>query len=407
MHPLVSLARAAVLALGASVVALSASAGVVGSPGNPDTGIRRSQCFTTGSDALVNCDATALPGQDGQRGRDAGRATNDGADGLLGFSFVKVCNSGQAAGSGTCPADPALGPGPDDWACVTDRVTGIMWEVKTDSGLRSRTATYTNYSRDYDPVGEYGSPTDAAGYVTLVNQSRLCGFSDWGYAHTPKVQSILDYGRVATGRARVDGTFFPGVQADWYWDNSPNPSSPGTAFAISFGSGAVTNGFARSERHFVQVLRNGKTVFDPQGRYRPSPDGTEVHDTTGNALLIWRRCVEGMAWDAASATCTGTSATFTHEEALRWAARQAKATGQPWRVPSVKELDWLIHRSYPSPPIDPLAFPATPASPHWTATPEPRTAGQAWAVDFLVGELAPHARPERLVLRLARDEDGS
>jgi hypothetical protein len=383
--------------------AAGASAAGTGTPGNVDSGIRADQCYAVGASALGACATSALSGQDGQLGRDADAATNDARAGLLGFAFTKICNSGEPAGTGTCPADPALGPGPDDWACVRDDVTGIMWEVKTTWGFRDRALKYTNYSPAWNPVGEYGSATDATGFINRVNKALLCGYKDWQLAHTDKVQTIIDYGIDTPGAARVDPAFFPTIKPNWYWNASPNPSSDRTAFAVNFADGSGSNEADRSTPRYAQAIRNGKDQHDAGGRYALSADGTEVSDTTVTAQLTWRRCVEGMTWDGT--TCAGTPLVFTHEQALRWAMQQAAITRVAWRVPSVKEQNWIVQREIASPPIAHKTFPNTPAAPTWTSTPEVGAPDQAWAVDFGVGLIVARSRADALYLRLARDPD--
>lgn len=375
-----------------------------GTPDNVDTGIRKNQCYSIGLNAMTNCDAANIPGQDGQLGRDVDPDTNSPSNGPLGLSFTRICNSGKPAGKDTCPKVPVLGDGPDDWGCVKDNLTMIMWEVKTASGFRAGNLKYTNYSVADDPFGEYGSPTDATGYVNAVNAARLCGYSDWGLAHTDKVQTIIDYGVPTPGAPRVDANFFPNTNADWYWNDSPNLSSLVVAFAVNFADGSASNDALRSTPRYVQVVRNVKAITGPDGRYEFSADGTEVIGTAASAKLTWRRCVEGMAWNGK--TCTGTALTFTHEQALQWAAQQAVATGVAWRVPNVKELGWIVDREEPSPTTTHSAFPKTPAVASWTSSPEVRQPRAAWAIDFCFGLIVQHDRGDLLVLRLARDSGG-
>ncbi|MDT8439856.1 MAG: hypothetical protein RQ729_12695, partial [Wenzhouxiangellaceae bacterium] len=74
-----------------------------------DTG--QTRCF--GNGALAECtaantgDQSLRPRQDGRFGRDAqadaGALTKIGS-GAAGFDFTRICNSGEAAGSGACPA---------------------------------------------------------------------------------------------------------------------------------------------------------------------------------------------------------------------------------------------------------------------------------------------------------------
>ena len=102
-----------------------------------DTGITNMQCYQAASAVLGTCTATAATAlnaaQDGMVGRDVTVA--DSSDGKLGFSFTKVCNSGELAGTGTCQTSPTglvLGNLADNWGCTQDNVTGLMWEIKTN-----------------------------------------------------------------------------------------------------------------------------------------------------------------------------------------------------------------------------------------------------------------------------------
>jgi hypothetical protein len=395
-------ARIAWLALFPAAVVLAGAAHPQ-TPNNVDTGLHKTQCYDVGSNRLVSCASSSLPGQDGQLGRDTYSDTNGNADGDLGFSFTRVCNSGQSERTGTCPANPPIGDGWNEWACLIDNVTGIWWEVKADTGYRAKDLTYTDYSPDYDPVGQYGSPTDATGFVAAVNAANLCGQHDWNLSHTAKVQTIVHYGVVAAGSARVDTRYFPNTQPGWYWNDSPNLSAVANAWAMNFADGSVSNDANRATLRYVQVLRNSKASFGENGRYEILPDGSEVRDTTSNAHLIWQRCVEGMTWDGT--TCRGVALTFTHEAAMQRAVQRSQATGQPWRVPSVKEQNWLVQRYIPSPPIEHPTFPNTPAGPHWASSPDVRQPKTAWAIDFSVGLVVQHPRTDLLYLRLARDSD--
>lgn len=116
--------------------------------------------------------------------------------------------------------------------------------------------------------------------------------------------------------------------------------------------------------------------------YVISADGTEVTDQkTG---LIWRRCAEGMNWDGA--TCAGVASHITHEAALQLAITQAGSTGVAWRLPNVKELSSIADRSLSSPAIDTTAFPSTPISWFWSASPHVGDSSYAWVINFSNGD---------------------
>lgn len=204
-----------------------------------DTGITASQCYQAGSNVLVSCTsagAIALNNaQDGMVGRDTNPATNSNTDGKLGFSFSAV-------------------PG----GCVQDNITGLMWEVKTaDGGLRDWNKTYTNYSATYNPSGLYGATTDASGFVTAVNATNLCGYSDWRLPTVDELQSIVDYG-VAYPGPTIDTTWFPNTQGEVFWSASPSVGYSSVAWYVQFFNGEVYHYYSRSITRYVRLVRAGQ-----------------------------------------------------------------------------------------------------------------------------------------------------
>jgi hypothetical protein len=128
----------------------------------------------------------------------------------------------------------------------------------------------------------------------------------------------------------------------------------------------------------------------------PNAAGDEITDTkTG---LVWKRCAEGMAWSGG--TCTGTAALYTHEQALARASAQAGTTG--WRLPNIKELSSIVDDSRVSPAIDPIAFPATPNSWFWSASPLVGGLNEAWNVYFFYGYAYHNYRLVAYHVRLVR-----
>jgi hypothetical protein len=364
-----------------------------------DTGITASQCFQAGSDDFVDCGsagAIALNNtQDGMVGRDANVATNNNADGKLGFSFSAV-------------------PG----GCVQDNVTGLMWEVKTaDGGLRDWSKTYTNYSTAYDPYKLYGTAGDASGFVIAVNASNLCGYSDWRLPTSEELKTIVDYGADFHGPA-IDTTWFPNTPRGVFWTSTPNRGRVFNAFVV-FSSGGIYNiGYYRSTPYYVRLVRAGQLgdqlvgimpVAASAQPYVISADGTEVTDQkTG---LIWRRCAEGLNWNGS--TCAGNSpdaalwdaTRFTHEQALQHAAAQASITGKAWRLPTIEELGSI---GYPEGTVnnpavrDRKAFPGTPHDWTWSSSLYHGHANYAWYLDFAYGGTKGADRNSPQYVRLVR-----
>lgn len=171
---------------------------------------------------------------------------------------------------------------------------------------------------------------------------------------------------------------------------------------------------------WLVVITSLPAVATAASRYAVSTDGLEVTDRqTG---LIWRRCVEGMAWNGSTCAYGTTGIGFTWKQALERAASETTQSGKTWRVPNIKELSSIADRSksWPQPQIDPQAFPA-PGVPRglpnyydiyygtyfWSSSPSVTTDynGQpaALIIDFDVLGIGPVAVVSRALVRLVRD----
>lgn len=218
--------------------------------GLPDTGQNLCQAGS-GDWPLVACtelnsgDAADYPGQDGRYGRDAaaglGQLPKIGA-GEFGRDYSRVCNSGELAGEGACPDNPALGDGNNEWACTQDNVTGLMWEVKTDAGgLRDRDWEYSWYSTDTSTNGgNAGSPDmanvcfdltrcDSQKYQSDINSIvPLCGYTDW---RIPSRRELLT---ITTVNRNNVLDHFPNTQYSQYWSATTYVTHTYRAWVVDF-----------------------------------------------------------------------------------------------------------------------------------------------------------------------------
>lgn len=248
-----------------------------------DTGITFSGNATSGNSA--SCLATDPLGQDCSYGRDAaaraGSLTKVGGSSLSatgvtnGFDFTKVCNSGQTAGSGTCPANPTTpGYGTDEWGCTKDNVTGLLWEVKTTTGLRSMSHSYTWYMTG-SPDGNNGTASggscatagrcDTEKFVADVNSAAsnptaLCGYRDWRMPTVKELEGISDIGRF---NPAIDPTYFPDTPgSSFWWSGSPSADPPPFSGMYSWGvdhpSGNATTVNRRAIPPKVRLVRSGQ-----------------------------------------------------------------------------------------------------------------------------------------------------
>ena len=239
-----------------------------------DTG--QTQCFDADTGALDECtvantgNGSTHPRQDGRFGRDAqagaGALTKTGS-GAAGFDFTKICNSGEAAGSGACPADPALGTGANEWACTRDNVTGLIWEVKLNdiNQLRHAGHNYTWYDGTTGDEGTdtcrgtlaaapYANQCNIENYKLAVNAVGLCGKTDWRVPTRRELLSIVHHGR---SNPSIDTTFFPNTQSAFYWSSDIFALDPANAWRVNFDNGDTFAGNQAIDSR-VRLVRSGQ-----------------------------------------------------------------------------------------------------------------------------------------------------
>jgi hypothetical protein len=123
-------------------------------------------------------------------------------------------------------------------------------------------------------------------------------------------------------------------------------------------------------------------AFAADARFTVSADGQEVLDA--KTSLVWRRCVEGMAWDGSA--CKGKAARYKFGEAKQRADAASPAQGKAWRVPTKDELSTLVVKQKKKPMTDAQAFPNTPASLQWAKRPGFDDNLNGWMIDFATGK---------------------
>ncbi|GAB2738434.1 hypothetical protein GCM10027019_18040 [Melaminivora jejuensis] len=261
-----SLSRSAALAPWLALALCTAPAAQAQTHPLNDTGITWSGDALNGN--VSTCDASHPAGQDCHYGRD--KAAADGVlakigGGNAGFDFSKISNSGHVL-----DASVALGSGPDDWACTRDNVTGLIWEVKTTSGLRSQSHTYTWYNTDTNTNGGAdgaagntttcsntlgGQNCNTQNYVAAVNAGAgLCGHTDWRMPTIKELEGIADLGR---SNPAIDPIYFLNTPSSNVWSGSPDAGNSSYAWFVGFNVGYAGLDYRSNDFH-VRLVRAGQ-----------------------------------------------------------------------------------------------------------------------------------------------------
>lgn len=182
--------------------------------------------FWNPGDVMTTSSPSGLSRQDAGVGRDISFGANS-SNGYKGFAFRKVCNSGEYSGVGSCPANPVMGGGANDWGCTRDQVTGLMWLLNnsdSDSVLKPGNGLLNQ--------GNSGDPNDAASVVAYANSvnggAGACGRTGWRLPAVMELHGLVRYSLStpsdAGAPAAIDLNWFPHVgHLPVYWTNQVYP----------------------------------------------------------------------------------------------------------------------------------------------------------------------------------------
>lgn len=172
-----------------------------------DTGQTWGSNFSSGNNS--SCIGETISQQDCSHGRDA--SSNDNSDGHAGFSFTKIDSNGNKIASTEW-----------EWDCLLDNVTGLMWEVKSTYEKSRERFTYNQASNDY---------------VADINESELCGYSDWKLPTISQLQGIVNYDDNSWA---IDTRFFDYTHLTaGYWTSNSLANNNSYSWCVEFGDGDV------------------------------------------------------------------------------------------------------------------------------------------------------------------------
>jgi len=126
------------------------------------------------------------------------------------------------------------------WDCVRDNKTGLVWEVRQESGLHHKEAAYTW--------------KESQKFAQRVNEKGLCGSSDWRLPSKNELLSIVDEQRESP---KIDTQYFPNTQNGFYWSSSPYKQHENGAWLVYFNLGSEFAGNKEIIYH-ARMVRSDK-----------------------------------------------------------------------------------------------------------------------------------------------------
>lgn len=378
-------------------------------------------CRDTDS-AIADCNVTLL--QDGNSGQDSAIGTKTGS-GPFGFDWSKININGQAL---THQNQAWQTEGSEttfnQWSCVYDNHTGLMWEIKSDNDqawnhYRLRYSWFNN-----DPLrngGEAGLESDddcngvacnTQAYINELNRRDYCGRDDW---RLPTVNEMLSIVITNNVDLVTDTHYFPNTANDEYWSRESYAPDRERVWYTYFSDGGFGFSF-KVKANFVRAVSDrglppnyvadtNERCVPSLDRYAPNSrftlDGPTAYDkSTG---LTWQRCPLGFKWSNASGFCErdeNQPLRYTWAAALE--AAVLEADNARWRLPNKNELASLIDHGCTGPALNDAAFKGA-ADGYWSSTPGRREAGFAWHINFLTGTLININTESVFYVRLVKD----
>ena len=148
---------------------------------------------------------------------------------------------------------------------ITDNVTGLMWEKKSDDGsIHDLDNTYT-WGMGFLPYPMDG--TMVTTFLAALNSGGgFAGHTDWRIPNVNELQSIANYQNVIPA---VDAVFNTSCMAgcavttcsctkpNGYWSSTTYQGSPDNAWDVFFSDGNVSLNSKVGGVHFVRAVRGG------------------------------------------------------------------------------------------------------------------------------------------------------
>jgi hypothetical protein len=215
----------------------------------PDTGVNN--CYD--NSGVIPCANDAFPRQDAEGGRDSVVSyLRKIGKGEKAFDFTKLDKFGDE-----------LADNSNDFACIRDNVTGLIWELKEPvisappaSTLRAANNRYSFVNADTGNGGESGEAADArttcpstadcglGSYIEEVNETIYCGGANWRLPTIEELMSIADFGRLGQSHL-LDPAFFrfePDLSLQgnlYYWTSQTSAEGGGglTAWVFDISNG--------------------------------------------------------------------------------------------------------------------------------------------------------------------------
>lgn len=271
-----------------------------------------------------------------------------------------------------------------DQPVAEDNITGLVWQ-----GC---------------PAGKSGKDCSqgTASKVAWTNALSYCDGLDWGGAtdwRLPDRYEINSIEDLSVRTPSLDVTVFPLPATGTSWCSSTLASDTTVAWGGDFTYGQIRIDF-KTTPWYVRCVR-GRPTPRAERFVRSLPVTNEPVVTDSVTGLIWQGCPAGQS---GSMCGSGSAASYTWQQALKYCESLTWSGETNWRLPSIKELVSVVDDRFVSPSVDVTLFPGTPLSFFWASSSWAVGNQAAWVVSFTYGDSDGSNKPNANNVRCVRDE---
>jgi len=242
-----------------------------------------------------------------------------------------------------------------EWVMVRDKVTGLIWENKTDD----------NSIHDKDNTYKWQDAQDV--FIAALNSAQFGGYADWRLPTVIELSFLVDRDRYGPS---INTTFFPNTVSSSYWSSTTLVDDPYYVWYVLFDGGYLGYYINAGSDGYVRAVRGGQC--GPFDNFIDNGDGTVTNTDTG---LMWQKDIDP-------------DSTYNWQQALSYCDNLTLAGYSDWRLPNSSELQSVIDYTRLKPAIDITYFPNTVSSYYWSSTTYVDAPVYAWKVGFLYGGMS-------------------
>ena len=156
----------------------------------------------------------------------------------------------------------------EQWTCVFDTNTGLMWEVKSEEdAMRNSENLYSWYNPDKKALNNKAlkgvtdggrckgdTDCDTNAYVQEMNKRNYCGHNDWHLPSREEMQTLVDL-KNEKAKVKINKQYFPQTMPSWYWTSSDENNKDDFAWYVLFRNGVALSDLKERPKH-IRLVRN-------------------------------------------------------------------------------------------------------------------------------------------------------